>query len=64
MEQVVEAPWSIPQAVRTVEHARDVRVREIRTWNEIDNRRILAINAKFGFVRQPAWITWRKDLEE
>lgn len=110
MEQVVEAPWSIPQAyfiagvdgeyagvsslfrpqvgdwlnqgltgvrrpfrsrgiatalqVRTVEHARDVGVREIRTWNEIDNRRILAINAKFGFVHQPAWITWRKDLEE
>ena len=49
--------------VRTVEYARDLGVREIRTWNEINNQRILAINTKFGFVRQPAWITLQKDLE-
>lgn len=50
--------------VRTVEYARDQGVREIRTWNEINNQRILAINVKFGFVRQPAWITFRKDFGE
>jgi GNAT superfamily N-acetyltransferase len=110
MEQVVDAPWSMPDAyfiavvdgeyagvsslfrpqvgdwlnqgltgvrrefrgrgiatalkVRTVEYARDLDVREIRTWNEINNQRILAINTKFGFVRQPAWITLQKDFEE
>jgi GNAT superfamily N-acetyltransferase len=50
--------------VCTVEYARDHGVPEIRTWNEINNQRILAINAKFGFVRQPAWITLQKDFEE
>jgi GNAT superfamily N-acetyltransferase len=49
--------------VLTVEHARDRGVREIRTWNEINNQRMLAINTKFGFVCQPAWITLQKDLE-
>jgi RimJ/RimL family protein N-acetyltransferase len=49
--------------VLTVEHARDRGVREIRTWNEINNQRMLAINTRFGFVRQPAWITLQKDLE-
>ena len=49
--------------LRTVEYARDHGVREIRTWNEINNQRMLAINTRFGFVRQPAWITLQKDLE-
>ncbi len=48
--------------VKTVEYARDHGVREIRTWNEINNAAILAINLKFGFVRQPAWITFAKDF--
>jgi GNAT superfamily N-acetyltransferase len=48
--------------VKTVEYARDRGVREIRTWNEINNAAILAINVKFGFVRQPAWITFAKEL--
>lgn len=47
--------------VRTVEYARDHGVREIRTWNEINNAAILAINVKFGFVRQPVWITFSKE---
>ncbi len=50
--------------VKTVEHARSHGVREIRTWNEINNQRMLAINVKFGFVRQPAWITFRRDFGE
>jgi mycothiol synthase len=50
--------------VKTVEYARDHEVREIRTWNEINNAPMLAINVKFGFVRQPAWITFAKEYDE
>jgi len=50
--------------VRTVEYGRGHDVREIRTWNEINNQRMLAINEKFGFVRQPAWITFQRDFGE
>lgn len=42
--------------VKTVEYAREHGIREIRTWNEINNAPMLAINEKFGFVRQPAWL--------
>lgn len=48
--------------VKTVEYARDHGVREIRTWNEINNTPMLAINVKFGFARQPAWITFIKEF--
>jgi len=50
--------------VRTVQYGRDHDVREIRTWNEINNQRMLAINGKFGFVRQPAWLTFQKEFGE
>ncbi len=48
--------------VKTVEYAQDHGIREIRTWNEIHNSPMLAINIKFGFVRQPVWITFMKEL--
>ena len=35
---------------------------EIRTWNETNNRGMLAINDRLGFVRQPAWVTFEKTL--
>ena len=36
----------------------------IKTWNESNNRAILAINERLGYVRQPAWITYVKVLKE
>ncbi len=46
--------------VTTISYARTHGVREVRTWNEINNAPILAINTKFGFVRQPAWVTYAR----
>ncbi len=48
--------------VRTVEYAKTRWIREIRTWNEINNVGILTINTRFGFVRQPAWVYYEKQF--
>lgn len=42
--------------VKTVAYARAAGVREVRTWNEVNNAPILAINEKFGFIRQHLWL--------
>ncbi|HXF82911.1 MAG TPA: GNAT family N-acetyltransferase, partial [bacterium] len=42
--------------VRTVEYAQVMGYREIRTFNSSRNGPMLAINARLGFVRQPAWV--------
>src|SRR5437762_843390 len=48
--------------LRAIEYARNAGYREIRTWNSSINRPMLAINEALGFARQPAWITFAKDL--
>ncbi len=48
--------------VQTVAYAQARGIREIRTWNEVRNTGILAINAQLGFVRQPAWVTYLKEF--
>lgn len=48
--------------VRTVEYARAHQYRQIKTENEIHNTAMIAINDRFGFQRQPVWITFLKDL--
>lgn len=50
--------------LRTIEYARTHGKREIRTWNDTLNEPMLAINVKLGFVRQPAWITYEKILDD
>ena len=36
----------------------------IKTWNEANNRGMLGINERLGFVRQPAWLDMVKVLKE
>lgn len=48
--------------VLTVQYAQRNGYREIRTDNHTRNAPMLAINAKLGFVRQPAWIFWVRTL--
>jgi GNAT superfamily N-acetyltransferase len=35
---------------------------EIRTWNEVQNIAMLAIDDRLGFVRQPAWLAFERTL--
>lgn len=47
----------------TIAYGRTHGHSEIRTWNEVRNTGMLAINERLGFVRQPAWITFGKSLD-
>ena len=48
--------------VKGVEFAREYGAPEIKTWNEANNAPMLAINARLGFVRQPANIDFVKKI--
>lgn len=37
---------------------------ELKTWNAQSNRAMLSINESMGFVKQPAWISFEKRLDE
>lgn len=49
--------------LKAIEYARSSGASAIRTWNETNNEGMLSINVRLGFVRQPAWIGYRKVLE-
>ncbi len=46
---------------RAIAYARAHGVARIQTGNDMNNRPILALNERLGFVRQPDWITFTKD---
>ena len=48
--------------LRTVRYALDHGIEHIKTWNDIRNRPMLSINEAMGFEKQPAWISYEKDL--
>ena len=50
--------------LKTIAYARAYGAREIRTYNEIHNAPIVAINEKLGFIRQPPILTYAKELED
>lgn len=48
--------------LETVRFARERGMDHIKTWNDQRNRPMLRINEALGFVKQPAWIAYQKDL--
>lgn len=55
---------AIALKLASIEYARGRGCSHIRTWNEINNVGMLAINDRLGFVRTPAWITYEKRFTE
>lgn len=50
--------------VRALRQARDAGYKKTKTWNESNNQRMLKINEALGFVRQPAWVSYKLVLRE
>lgn len=50
--------------LETIRYAQTHGYRQIQTGNLSQNLPMLRINLALGFEREPAWITFQKDLEE
>lgn len=48
--------------LRTVRYALDNGIEHIKTWNDVHNKPMLAINEAMGFAKEPAWVSYEKDL--
>jgi GNAT superfamily N-acetyltransferase len=48
--------------LKTISYAQEHGYDVIKTWNATVNEGMLGINVKLGFVRQPAWINFVKNL--
>ena len=48
--------------LRTVRYAIDHGIEHIKTWNDVHNKPMLSINEAMGFAKQPAWVSYEKDL--
>ena len=54
--------WALK--LRALMWAKERGYRQVRTWNSTRNAPMLGINVALGFVKQPAWVTFAKDLTE
>jgi len=50
--------------LKTIAYAKAQGYRVIKTWNESNNRPMLSINEQLGYAKQPAWITFAKELKD
>ena len=48
--------------LRTVRYAIERGIEHIKTWTDVHNKPMLSINEAMGFARQPAWVSYEKDL--
>jgi GNAT superfamily N-acetyltransferase len=48
--------------LRTVRYALDKGIEHIKTWNDVHNKPMLSINETMGFAKQPAWVSYERDL--
>lgn len=49
--------------LKAIRRAKADGYKRIKTWNESNNVRMLSINQELGFVRKPAWVSYRLQLE-
>jgi len=50
--------------LQTIAHAKSQGYQTLKTWNESNNRPMLSINERLGYVKQPAWIVFAKELKD
>jgi ribosomal protein S18 acetylase RimI-like enzyme len=50
--------------VKALEYAVQHKIPQIITWNASNNTAILELNTQLGFVRQPAFVTFKKTFRE
>ncbi len=48
--------------LKTIQYAAEHNYRTIKTLNASTNRPMLALNERLGYAKQPAWITFARDL--